>query len=335
MKTVQTTNRRNILTSKGLKFAVVFGLMGTLFMGGNPSGADAASSNLITPTEGRVSSEYGPRWGTFHHGIDYANVRGTSVAASADGVVTRAAGGCGEGNQSCNGGFGNVIYVKHTMSSGEVYTTVYGHLSSINVQTGQQVSQGQVIGEIGSTGNSTGPHLHFEVHEGNFSRTPSNSINPRYVLNGEYTATKSATTSNTNTTATTNKVVKHVNPSSGIGEATSIYQDGYGINMYDKPNGNYVGQITKKMAYKVHREQDGWLNLGGNQWVKAEHMTFERYTASSKYRSDYAVNLYSAPNGSYKGRIYSPTSYKVYQRVNGWVDLGDNQWVKEEHLNIK
>lgn len=309
------------MTSKGLKFVVVFSLMGSLFIGGNPGGTEAASSTLMTPTTGNVSSEYEYRWGTFHHGIDYANVRGTAVSASADGVVTRASGGCTEGNTSCNGGFGNVIYIKHTLTSGEVYTTVYAHLSSINVSVGETVTQGEVIGKIGSTGHSTGPHLHFEVHKGEFSRNPSNSINPRSVLNSSLATTGTST-------------AVHVNPTVGIGMATSIFPDGYGVNVYDKPNGNYIKRITK-VPYAVYIEKNGWLDLGNNQWVKAEYMNFHRYTASSKYGAGYALNLYSAPNGYYVGRINDPTEYIIYQRSNGWVDIGKSQWVNEEHLIIK
>lgn len=310
------------MISRSLKFAVVFSLMGSLFIGGNPGGTEAASSTLMTPTTGTVSSEYEYRWGTFHHGIDYANVTGTKVLSSADGVVTRASGGCTVGNTSCNGGFGNVIYVKHTLSSGEVYTTVYAHLSSINVSVGEKVTQGEVIGKIGNTGDSTGSHLHFEVHKGEFSRNPSNSINPRSVLNSKLATTGTST-------------AVHVNPTAGIGVATSIYADGYGVNVYDSPNGNYVGRITKKIGYTVHKEQKGWLNLGGNQWVKAENMTFKRYTATSKYAAGYAVNLYDGPNGKYVGRIYAPTTYKVYFYSNGWVDLGNDQWTKADNLIIK
>ncbi|MBD3107374.1 M23 family metallopeptidase [Bacillus sp. AGMB 02131] len=305
------------MTSRSLKFVVVLGLMATLFIGGKPSGTEAASNSLIIPTSGTVTSEYGTRWGTFHHGIDYGNVRGTQVVASADGIVTRASGGCYEGNASCNGSFGNVIYIKHVLSSGEIYTTVYAHLNSINVSVDQTVSQGQVIGNLGNTGDSTGPHLHFEVHQGNFSRSPSHSINPRNVLNGEYVQ------------------ASYQNPYSGIGEATSKYPDGYGINIYNVPNGTYVGVITKKIPYIVNLEYDGWLNIGNNQWVKEENMNYKRYTASSKYSSGLGVNVYSGPNGEYVGRIYGPTAYRVYYYSDGWVDLGNSHWVKAEHLIIK
>lgn len=85
-----------------------------------------------------------------HTGIDIASNQGTAVYASDGGSVTLA---------GWNGGYGNCIMIDH----GNGYVTLYGHLSSISVSVGQTVSQGATIGAVGSTGNSTGPHLHFEV----------------------------------------------------------------------------------------------------------------------------------------------------------------------------
>ena len=85
-----------------------------------------------------------------HTGIDIASNQGTAVYASDGGTVTLA---------GWNGGYGNCIMIDH----GNGYVTLYGHLSSISVSQGQTVSQGTTIGAVGSTGNSTGPHLHFEV----------------------------------------------------------------------------------------------------------------------------------------------------------------------------
>ena len=84
-----------------------------------------------------------------HLGVDYAAPTGTAVRTIGDGVVEFA------GTQS---GFGNVVFVNH----GKENTTVYAHLSKINVQKGEKVSQSQTIGQVGSTGWATGPHLHFE-----------------------------------------------------------------------------------------------------------------------------------------------------------------------------
>ena len=106
----------------------------------------------IWPAAGYVSSPYGLRFdGTeFHQGIDIAADMGAPIVATADGVVTAAGG---------NGGYGNMVDVDH----GGGVVTRYGHASAVAVTVGQQVRRGEVIAYVGSTGRSTGPHVHYEV----------------------------------------------------------------------------------------------------------------------------------------------------------------------------
>jgi murein DD-endopeptidase MepM/ murein hydrolase activator NlpD len=101
----------------------------------------------------RVTSCFGPRWGRLHAGVDLAGPDHSPIVAAGAGVVVRA--GAAEG-------YGNAVLIDH----GNGYLTHYGHLSVIAVQVGQRVAAGERIGDEGSTGHSTGPHLHFEVHEG-------------------------------------------------------------------------------------------------------------------------------------------------------------------------
>ncbi len=124
------------------------------------SGAiDRIGQDYLWPVEGRISSGFG--WRTisvagnrFHGGIDIAAATGTPVHAARGGIVTRA---------GWVGAYGFLVIVDH----GGGWETRYAHLSRIDVQTGQRVAQGGVVGLVGSTGASTGPHLHFEVrHEG-------------------------------------------------------------------------------------------------------------------------------------------------------------------------
>ena len=89
-----------------------------------------------------------------HNGVDFANSLGTPILASASGVVSVAKTG------GYNYGYGNYIIITHPNGT----ETVYGHLLSVKVSVGQSVSQGQQIGQLGSTGDSTGPHVHFEIH---------------------------------------------------------------------------------------------------------------------------------------------------------------------------
>jgi murein DD-endopeptidase MepM/ murein hydrolase activator NlpD len=117
---------------------------------------------LAWPLEaGIVSSEFGQRWGKLHAGIDIAADVGEPVHAAAPGAVIYA----GDGIQ----GYGNVVIIRHD----DNLTTLYAHNSHLEVKQGSTVKQGTVIATVGSTGHSTGPHLHFEIR---FGEKP---INPR------------------------------------------------------------------------------------------------------------------------------------------------------------
>ncbi|MCG7344396.1 peptidoglycan DD-metalloendopeptidase family protein [Sporosarcina sp. ACRSL] len=131
-----------------------------------------------TPAQGRYSSSFGwrihPIYNTKrqHRGADIAAPTGTPVVAAGDGVVSYA---------GRMGGFGNVIMITHSVD-GQIFTTVYAHLSKISVSSGQVVDKGGYIGAVGNTGASTGPHLHFELHVGNWTASGPSAVNPlRYV----------------------------------------------------------------------------------------------------------------------------------------------------------
>lgn len=112
------------------------------------------SGQFIWPTRGGyLSSGYGQRWGRFHAGIDIAGAGDRTIVAADHGKVIRA------GWHS--GGYGNYVVIDH----GNGYRTLYAHLASIRVKAGATVQRGDAIGVMGSTGHSTGVHLHFEVHQ--------------------------------------------------------------------------------------------------------------------------------------------------------------------------
>ena len=98
----------------------------------------------------RYTSGFGRRWGRMHQGIDMAGPVGTPIHATGDGVVTFA---------GRSGAYGNLIKISHELGT----ETRYAHLNRIHVKTGDRVSQGERIGDMGNTGRSTGPHLHYEV----------------------------------------------------------------------------------------------------------------------------------------------------------------------------
>ncbi len=126
----------------------------------------------------RVSSEYGWRKNPvsgvnkLHAGIDFAAPAGTPIYAAASGYVQVAG--------WSSGGYGNYVIIYHgKMSDGNTYTTLYGHMRSVATTAGKYVNQGDLIGYVGSTGNSTGNHLHLEVWKGG---SKANAVNPRSYI---------------------------------------------------------------------------------------------------------------------------------------------------------
>lgn len=118
-----------------------------------PFTGSIGSSGLIWPVEGVITSGFGPRWGSFHPGIDIGVPEGTPIHAAASGTVVLLQ------PEAESGGYGNYTCVDH----GGGLSTCYAHQTSFATSIGASVSQGEVIGYVGNTGFSTGPHLHFEV----------------------------------------------------------------------------------------------------------------------------------------------------------------------------
>ncbi|TMJ92810.1 MAG: M23 family metallopeptidase [Actinobacteria bacterium] len=131
--------------------------------GGSTGSGRVSGAGLIWPVNGPVTSGFGMRWGRMHTGIDIGASYGTPIHAAKAGVVIFA------GQMS---GYGNVIIVDH----GGGFSTLYAHQSRLGASDGQSVSQGQVIGYVGSTGHSTGPHLHFETRVNGSPQNPMNYL---------------------------------------------------------------------------------------------------------------------------------------------------------------
>jgi murein DD-endopeptidase MepM/ murein hydrolase activator NlpD len=122
-----------------------------------------SSTSLAWPASGPVTSPFGPRWGRMHNGIDIGASMGQGIVAAAGGTVIFS---------GVMSGFGEVVLIDH----GGGLVTLYAHQSQRQVSNGQSVSRGQRIGLVGSTGNSTGPHLHFET------RVSGTSVDPMRYL---------------------------------------------------------------------------------------------------------------------------------------------------------
>lgn len=129
---------------------------------GNSTYIPSLGVNFIEPVQGTITSRFGWRSRDNHKGIDIANSTGTPIMAAASGVVKYA--------QYNSGGYGNLVVISH----GNGVETYYGHNSQLYVSAGETVYQGQVISAMGSTGISTGPHLHWEVRVNGVQQDPQN-----------------------------------------------------------------------------------------------------------------------------------------------------------------
>jgi murein DD-endopeptidase MepM/ murein hydrolase activator NlpD len=123
----------------------------------------AREPRTVLPTQGVLTTCFCMRWGTMHYGIDLAAPLGTPILAATDGVVLRA------GPAS---GFGNAVYIQD--ADGNVQ--VYGHMRYYFVKAGQVVHAGDLIAKVGSQGESTGPHLHFQLDRGSMTGKPFDPI---------------------------------------------------------------------------------------------------------------------------------------------------------------
>jgi peptidoglycan hydrolase CwlO-like protein len=145
--------------------------------GSSVSAPPVSSGSWTRPAPGIISSGFGTRPGfrpgEFHYGVDIANhSSNVPIVAAADGVVIRA---------NYDNSYGNYVIMTHSIN-GQIYTTVYAHQQKLLVSSGQVVSKGQQIGVMGSTGDSTGQHLHFEIHIGQWIKNTINAVDPTSII---------------------------------------------------------------------------------------------------------------------------------------------------------
>ncbi len=128
-----------------------------------PSSSSSNNGYYMRPASGKISSLFGPRQGSYHYGIDFAAPTGTPIVAAASGTVVKT---------SCGSGYGICLIIQHNNGT----QTLYAHASNLFVSAGQKVKQGEKIAAVGSTGRSTGAHLHFEIIESNGKKKNSNNF---------------------------------------------------------------------------------------------------------------------------------------------------------------
>ena len=118
---------------------------------------------LVKPVNGTITSRFGRRSGGIHTGLDIANSSGTPIKAVAGGTVIYS---------GYKGSYGRMIVIDH----GNGVQTYYAHCSKLYVSSGTYVNQGQLIAAVGSTGNSSGPHLHLEIRVNGVAKNPQNYL---------------------------------------------------------------------------------------------------------------------------------------------------------------
>lgn len=143
-------NNKNVISQKVLSEKIITPCRNKIIIKGSKSVEIVASTGYNFPSRGSISSDFGSRWGKMHKGIDIAAPIGTPIYAVDSGKVSFS------GNED---GYGKVVKINHDKG----IETVYAHCSILNAIEGQIIKKGQKIAEVGNTGRSTGPHVHFEV----------------------------------------------------------------------------------------------------------------------------------------------------------------------------
>ncbi len=257
------------------------------------------ASNLIWPTQGFISQGFRKYQ---HEGIDIAGASGTPIVAAASGIVVKAGWD--------DWGLGNALTIKHLDGS----ITVYGHNRRLLVSKGQQVVRGQIIAEMGSTGNSTAPHLHFEIHPNG-----QIAVDPLRVLAASTASVTSASRvqqSNPNHLVSTPPVAKQVLPSQPISIGFipvstdikcngAIVIEGENANIrvkVCKENGRlfYIGQLKQDASKPIKMPA---LNIGKGRY-RADNGSFsylittesvEVWRSGSQIRSDSFYTFTKSP----------------------------------------
>jgi Peptidase family M23/GW (Gly-Tryp) dipeptide domain len=239
----------------------------TLSVAGGISPTKTSAASFIWPAGDKddVTSTYGERWGDFHHGIDIAIPGTVPIKASASGKVRSSTFGS-PGNYN---GYGNVVVITHNIG-GKTYETLYGHLRSRSVSQGETVSQGEVIGYMGSTGNSTGQHLHFEIHDGTYNGTQSNSTDPMKLLGTDFADTPPSDTF---------KVIKLDSDQFGLYSKMGTYKES---------STPYLGWTFVVKQQQIYNGERWYLLVHGDKvfgWIAA-HQTSEYDNLEKKYLNE-------------------------------------------------
>lgn len=303
------------MSKKVLKVLVAFALALTLLISVQP-GSVSAAQTFIKPVTGSYTSEFGMRihpitgQNTMHYGLDIGGNNGATISASASGTVV---------TSTTHSSLGEYIVIRHNIA-GQTYDTLYAHMrtGSRKVAVGNTVTQGQAIGNVGSTGAVTGAHLHFEIHKG--PRSNANAVNPKPYITGQINPGPPAT-SHVYDGTWARVVIK--NPSGGS-TANLFGNVGYGI----------IGTLPVGNGYKVYGQReyaangDMYYNVGSGYIHSAYGELINHHATVSS-----SISTYSSPNGAFN-RTLTAGTYRVHAAKDGWYDLGASTWVKADQVIV-
>ncbi|WP_223831543.1 M23 family metallopeptidase [Bacillus swezeyi] len=234
----------------------------------------AAAAEWTEPIKGEITDQFGTRGGR-HRGLDIAAPEGESVMAAADGTVSKS---------YRSDSYGEVIFIKHDNG----YETVYAHLSKRLKKENDRVKKGEEIGVIGNTGISTGTHLHFEMHDGSWTKNKRNAINPLTVFSeqafqqntvhvhkGDAEASWAVTVQKGDTLwkiskengVSVNKIMEINGLADSqlyVGQTLRLHDRQAKRSTYIVQKGDTLYQIAEKMGVTVQRIQE-WNGLKGEQ----------------------------------------------------------------------
>ena len=215
----------------------------------NTSEIKTDTTGWVFPAEGEISDVFASRNGS-HRGIDIAGKHGSPIFAAANGKVIKS---------YTSSTYGNVVFIRHQNG----YETVYAHMSNRFVNEGQKVQQGEQIGSMGSTGNSTGVHLHFEIHSGKWTVHKENAIDPFLIFgSGKIGASVSALSPNPYSTVEATEPVKKAEKKTQKETKVVTKNHGEKMNTTNETNKNKEKQVKeqamkeKAMKEKAMKEKD-------------------------------------------------------------------------------
>ncbi|MGB5945321.1 M23 family metallopeptidase [Paenisporosarcina sp.] len=298
--------KKNLVVKLLLSFILIVSIFGGL-----TSGTASAAQAFIKPATGITPT--GGDFGDYrshgsHNGIDISNNDANSpIKASAGGTVT---------TSGVNSYWGEYIILSHSIA-GQSYKTIYAHMTtgSRKVFYGNTVVQGQLLGYMGSTGESTGQHLHFELHVGT---TP---VNPLPYINGT------------------------INPAPSYHEYDGTYASlrtksvtgGDTINVYSHPGYGLKGTLPVGNQYKVYSralgsDQKYYYAIGADTYVHQDNGTVTQYKGTVK--SGTTVYVYDSINGTAKQAISAGSTYTLIAAREGWYAIDSTNWFKATDLNV-